>query len=262
MGGLSTLGDYKVELDAGFLRDEFILGESLLGGTDTLGGSTSFFDVTEYVVGVQIKRGRDSQDAQFGAGTCTVTIDDLKGQDQFSVANQDSPYWNVVRGRLGFEPRRKVRISRNDEFIFVGFIQAYDTEFGMDGHNMITVRCADAFSLLSQSSISPFTPPSEKSGARVDRILGLPEVSFPDDPLPIIAEGIANLAELEVGSQTPLAYFNAITQSAEQGRFYINRAGVFIWEARTPKAVNTVTTNVFADDASGIRYNSLEVIYE
>jgi hypothetical protein len=132
----------------------------------------------------------------------------------------------------------------------------------MDGHNMITVRCADAFSLLSQSSISPFTPPSEKSGARVDRILGLPEVSFPDDPLPIIAEGIANLAELEVGSQTPLAYFNAITQSAEQGRFYINRAGVFIWEARTPKAVNTVTTNVFADDASGIRYNSLEVIYE
>ena len=262
MGGLASLGNYKVELDAGFLRDEFILGTSELGGTDTLGGSTSFFDVTEYVTGVHIKRGRDSQDAQFGAGTCTVFIDDLKGEDKFSVANQASPYWNVTRGRLGFEPRRKVRISRNDEFIFVGFIQAYDTEFGMDGHNMVTVRCADAFSLLSQTTISPFTPPTEKSGARVDRVLGLPEIAYPTDPLPVIAEGVANLAELEVTAQTPLAYFNAITQTAEQGRFYINRAGVFIWEARTPKAVDTVTGNVFADDASGIRYNSLEVIYE
>jgi hypothetical protein len=262
MGGLSTLGDYKVELDAGFLRDEFILGASELGGTDTLGGSTSFFDVTEYVVSVQIKRGRDSQDAQFGAGTCTVIIDDLKGQDKFSVANQDSPYWNTQRGRLGFEPRRKIRISRNSQFIFVGFIQSYDTEFGMDGHNMITVRSADAFSLLSQSSISVFTPPAEKSGARVDRILGLPEVQFPNDPLPVIAEGVANLSATEVTSQTPLAYFNAITQSAEQGRFYISRSGVFIWEARTAQAVSTVPTTVFTDDVSGIRYNSLEVIYE
>lgn len=262
MGGLSSLGDYKVELDGGFLRDQFTLGESLLGGTDTLGGSASYFDVTEYVTNVQIKRGRDSQDAQFGAGTCTIVIDDLKGQDRFSVANQASPYWNVERGRLGFEPRRKVRILRNDEFIFVGFIQAYDTEFGMDGHNMVTVRCADAFSLLSQTTISTFTPPAEKSGARVDRVLGLSEVSFPTDPLPVIAEGVANLSEVEVGAQTPLTYFNAITQSAEQGRFYINRNGVFIWESRTPQAVNTVTTNIFTDDDSGIRYNTLEVIYE
>jgi hypothetical protein len=262
MGGLPSLGNYKVELDAGFLRDEFILGTSELGGTDTLGGSTSFFDVTEYITAVQIKRGRDSQDAQFGASTCTIVIDDLKGQDKFSVANQDSPYWNTVRGRLGFEPRRKVRISRNDEFIFVGLIQAYDTEFSMDGHNMITIRCADAFSLLSQTTIQPFTPPSEKSGARVDRILGLPEVGFSNDPLPIIQEGVANLSELEVSAQTPLSYFNAITQSAEQGRFYINRSGVFIWESRTPKAIDIVPDDVFSDDPSGIRYNTLEVIYE
>jgi hypothetical protein len=262
MGGLSDLGNYKVELDAGFLRDEFILGTSTLGGTDTLGGSTSFFDVTEYITNVQIKRGRDSQDAQFGAGVCTIVIDDLKGQDTFSVANQASPYWNVERGRLGFEPRRKVRISRNDESLFAGFIQSYDTEFNMDGHNMVTVRCADAFSLLSQTAISTFTPPKEKSGARVDRILGLPEIAFPVDPLPVIDEGVANLSEVEVGVQTPLAYFNAITQSAEQGRFYIDRAGVFQWEARTPKAVSIVATTIFTDDSSGIRYNTLEVIYE
>ena len=262
MGGLASLGSYKVELDAGFIRNKFILGQSLLGGDDRLGGTTSFFDVTEYVTNVQIKRGRDSQDAQFGASTCTITIDDLKGQDKFSVANQSSPYWNNERGRLGFEPRRKVRISRDNEFLFVGIIQAYDTEFSIDGHNMVTVRCADAFSLLSQTIISPFTPPSEYSGARVDRILGRPEIAYPNDPEPQIAAGVALLSELEVTSQTPLSYFNKIIESAEQGRLYINRAGALVWEARTPKATAASPSITFADDGSGYPYSTLEVIYE
>lgn len=262
MGGLASLGAYKVELDAGFLSDEFILGESTLGGEDTLGGSTSFFDVTEYVVGVHIKRGRDSQDAQFGAGTCTITIDDLLGQDKFSVANQASPYWNVTRGRLGFEPRRKVRISRAGQYLFVGFIVSYDTEFSKDNHNMITVRCADAFLLLSTTSIIEFTPPAEKSGARVDRILGLPEISFPADPAPSIATGVANLSSIVVGAQTPLNYINKIVETAEQGRFYISRGGVLTFEERTAQATDVLPTVVFSDEGTEIPYETLEVIYE
>jgi hypothetical protein len=262
MGGLSSLGNYKVELDAGFFIDTFVLGDSELGGDDTLGGSISFFDVTPFVVSVQIKRGRDSQDAQFGAGTCTIVIDDLLGQDNFNVANSASPYWNVDRGRLGFEPRRKVRISRDGEFLFNGIIMAYDTEFSMDDHNMVTIRCADAFVSLTTTTIFPFTPPAEKSGARVDRILGLPEVSFPNDPAPIIETGVANLSSVAVTAQTPLAYINRIIESAEQGRCYINRSGQFVFEARTPKAINDPSDIVFADDGVEAPYNSLEVIYE
>lgn len=262
MGGLASLGDYKVELDGGFLVDEFVLGESTLGGTDTLGGSTSYFDVTPYVVGVQIKRGRDSQDAQFGAGTCTITIDDLLGQDKFSVANQASPYWNAERGRLGFEPRRKVRISRSGQYLFVGFITAYDTEFSMDGHNMITVRCTDAFFLLTTTSIQAFTPPAETSGARVDRILGRPEIAFPTDPTPSIATGVANLSALAISAQTPLAYINKIIETAEQGRFYVSRSGVLTFEARTDTTTATVPTIIFSDEGTNIPYETLEVIYE
>lgn len=262
MGGLATLGTYKVELDAGFLRDEFILGESTLGGPDTLGGSTSYFDVTEYVVGVNISRGRRSQDAQFGASTAVITIDDLKGQDKFSVANQASPYWNVDRGRLGFEPRRKVRISRDGEYLFNGFIMGYDTEFSLDGHNMVTVRCSDAFFLLTTTAIQPFTPPEEYSGARVDRILGLPEIDFPDTPAPQIATGVALLSTLAIETQTPLAYFNQIVEGAEQGRLYINRNGALVWEARTPQSTADSPTVAFSDTGAGIRYETLEVIYE
>jgi hypothetical protein len=188
MGGLNDIGTYLVELDAGFYQDVFTLDDAVLGvlDVDYLDGSTTFFDVTEYVVGVSIRRGRSSQDAQFGAGVCTITIDDLLGQDKFNVANTASPYWNAARGRLGFEPRRSVRISRNSEYIFVGLIVRYNTEFSLDNHNMITIECADAFLNLTTTTINDLTPPAELSGARVDRILGLAEVAFPQIPAPII----------------------------------------------------------------------------
>jgi hypothetical protein len=265
MSGLNDIGTYKVELDAGFYQNVFTLDDDVLGILDDnfLEGSTTFFDVTEYVVGVSIKRGRSSQDAQFGAATCSITIDDLLGQDKFSVANSASPYWNVDRGRLGFEPRRQVRISRNNEFLFIGFIVNYNTVFSIDGHNMISIECADAFLNLSTTTINGFTPPPETSGARVDRILGLPEVSFPTDPAPIIDAGVANLSNLDVATQTPLAYFNMLVAEAEQGRFYIDRNGALNWEARTPNSTDESPTIIFADnDATKIPYATLEVVYE
>jgi hypothetical protein len=264
MGGLASLGTYKVELDAGFYQNVFTLDDDALGilDEDFLDGSTTFFDVTQYIVNVSIKRGRDSQDAQFGASTCSIIIDDLLGQDKFSVANSASPYWNVDRGRLGFEPRRQVRISRNGEYLFNGFIVSYDTEFGMDDHNMVTVRCADGFLNLSTTTINGFPPPPEKSGARVDRILGLPEVGYPSVPAPIIAEGVANLSNLAISTQTPLAYFNKLIEEAEQGRLYIDRNGALNWEARTPNSTEDSPTVIFSDDGTAISYESLEVIYE
>jgi hypothetical protein len=265
MSGLSAVGTYLVELDAGFYQDVFTLDDDALGilDEDFLDGSTTFFDITQYVVNVSIKRGRNSQDEQFGASTCVITIDDLKGQDRFSVANNSSPYWNADRGRLGFEPRRKVRISRNGEYLFNGFIVHYNTVFEIDNHNMISVECADAFLNLSTTAINEFTPPAEKSGARVDRILGLPEIGYPAIPAAIIETGVANLSSIPVTSQTPLAYFNSLIESAEQGRLYIDRNGALVWEARTPQSTESSPTIIFSDnDETKIAYETLEVIYE
>ena len=146
--------------------------------------------------------------------------------------------------------------------MFNGFIVSYDTEFGMDDHNIVTVRCADGFLNLSTTTINGFSPPAEKSGARVDRILGLPEVGYPSVPAPIIAEGVANLSNLDISTQTPLAYFNMLIEEAEQGRLYIDRNGALNWEARTPNSTEDSPTVIFSDDGTQISYESLEVIYE
>jgi hypothetical protein len=99
----------------------------------------------------------------------------------------------------------------------------------------------------------------------VDRILGLPEVGFPTLPAPVIATGVANLSSIAINTQTPLAYFNDLIATAEQGRMYIDRNGVFYWEERTPNSTELSPTIIFGDDpldATQIPYETLEVIYE
>jgi hypothetical protein len=135
----------------------------------------------------------------------------------------------------------------------------------MDNHNIVSVECVDAFLNLTTTTLNDLTPPAELSGARVDRILGLPEVGFPTTPAPVIAAGVANLSSIAITTQTPLAYFNSLIQDAEQGRMYIDRDGVFIWEARTPNSTEESPTIIFGDDpleATQIPYETLEVIYE
>ena len=127
--------------------------------------------------------------------------------------------------------------------------------------------CVDAFLNLTTTTIYNITPPAETSGERVDRILGLPEVDFPTSPAPIIELGVANLSQplTPLSTQTPLTYFNFLIASAEQGRMYIDREGVFNWEERTPNSTDASPTVVFGDDpldASQIPFESLEVIYE
>ena len=52
---------YKILLDTGLTQDAFTLDSSTLNGTDVLDGVVDFADVTEFVLSVNIKRGRQTQ---------------------------------------------------------------------------------------------------------------------------------------------------------------------------------------------------------
>jgi hypothetical protein len=73
-GVVASAGDYTVELDTGFLQDEFILDTSLLNGTDVLDGSTDFADITDFVTGINYKRGRSTPFDQFGRAPCHLPL--------------------------------------------------------------------------------------------------------------------------------------------------------------------------------------------
>jgi len=73
-GIVASAGDYTVELDTGFLQDAFTLDASVLNGTDVLNGTTSYADITDFVTGVNYKRGRSTPFDQFGAGTMSLPL--------------------------------------------------------------------------------------------------------------------------------------------------------------------------------------------
>jgi hypothetical protein len=258
---LLNFGEYGVFLDAGFLTDAFVLDSSTLDGTDVLDGTTEFFDVTEYVLSVNIARGRNEFRQPIDAGRCTIVIDDVNGD--FSVVNSASPYWDTVEDRLGFTPTKRVKVTRDGEELFVGQIQSYNQQITLDNKSYVTVTATDDLKVLDKVSINRHTPTAQLSGARVEAILDRAEVQLfvlPGER--VIEAGVAKLGtQLVEGGVKVSEYFGRI-QTAEQGRIFIDRSGALVAQARTGREVLNIVAN-FSDVGDGdIPFRSFEVVYK
>jgi hypothetical protein len=256
-----ALGQYSVFLDAGFLTDAFILDTSLLNGTDTLDGSTLFFDVTEYVMAVNISRGRNLFREPINAGRCTIVINDLNGD--FSVVNSASPYWDTAADRLGFTPSKRVKVERDGELLFVGAIQQYNQEITLDGDSIVTITASDDLKKLEKVSIGRHTPTAQLSNVRIEAILDRPEVdlfTLPGERN--LQTGRAKLGtQLVEGGVKVSEYFERIN-NAERGRIFIGRSGDIVAQARVGREVLNLVAE-FSDKQDGeIPYRSFEVVYE
>lgn len=228
-------GSYEVWLDPGFKVNRFTLGTSTLGGIDVLDGNIDYYDVTEYVNSVRISRGRQTVRDGLEAGTASISILDLNGD--FSVVNENSPYWNPDDDRLGFLPTRRVRIRRNGELLFVGQITEYQQDITLDGRSYVTVRASDDLLTIQNTTLNAHTPVEELSSDRIDAILNRPEVDlFMGSGERSIEPGLAPLGAYPVEQNVSVRdYFNRI-QTAEQGRIFLSRGGVFTSQRRAGRA--------------------------
>lgn len=258
---LLNFGNYAVFLDAGFLTDAFRLDSSTLDGTDVLTGTTEFFDVTEYVLAVSISRGRSEFRQPIDAGRCTITIDDVNGD--FSVVNSASPYWDTTNDRLGFTPTKRVRIERDGEVLFDGSINTYDQQITLEGKSYVTITCVDDLKVLDRVAISRHNPTAQYSGERIEAILDRAEVNlFTGVGERVVATGLAKLGTQPVEAGVKVAEYFARINLVEQGRIFMSRDGVFVFQDRVARElVNNVAT--FADIGdTGIPYRSFQVIYQ
>lgn len=228
-------GTYEVWLDPGFKINRFTLDQSTLGGTDVLDGNIDYYDVTEFVVSLRISRGRQSVRDGMEAGTASISIQDTNGD--FTVVNQNSPYWNPDEDRLGFQPTRRVRIVRNGELLFNGQIVEYQQDLTLDNKSYVTIRASDDLLRLQNVTIAQHTPTEQLSGARIAAILDRPEVNlFVGAGQRNIAAGLAPLGAYPVEEAVSVRdYFNRI-QTAEQGRIFVSRSGVLTAQQRAGRA--------------------------
>ena len=265
-------GNYDLQIDTGFTVDAFTLDDAIKGILDNpdyvLNGTTQFASVIESTQSVSVKRGRRDIGDTFSAGTMSFEILDVSGI--FNPFDENSPFYDSNQNVPGLAPMREVKLIRydnadNPELLFRGFVINYDYNFALGGLDTVTVYCADQFYLLSQTYLDELNVTAETSGERLETILSLPEVDFPTGASRDISTGTVNLghdAAYTVAAGTNvLTYVSQVNDTAEFGRVFMSREGVFTFQDRIG---NTISASVadFHDDGTNIPYNGLGISFE
>lgn len=268
-------GNYSLEIDAGFQIDAFTLDDTQRGVLDNttyvLDGTTQFADVTDGTLNIGITRGRKDSGDQFAAGTMNFTLNDTLADGVFNPFDQNSPYYDENAGVPGLAPMRQVRLTRfdssnNPERLFVGRIVNYNYNFELGGLNTVQVNCADEFYLLAQTALNELNVSPELSGERIETILDLPEVDFPTGPTARnINPGTVELGHdsaytIPAGTNT-LGYITQINETAEFGRVFMSRAGVFTFQPRIGTTLSGPVAE-FTDTTVGYPYDKLGISFQ
>jgi hypothetical protein len=265
-------GNYELLIDTGFLQDAFILDDTTAGVLNNteyvLDGTTQFADVTDGVLNVNVKRGRQDVGDQFSAGTMTFTLNDTLADGVFNPFDTQSPYYDTALSQPGLAPMREVRLSRYDalnvaEPLFVGYIVNYDYAFTLGGLNTVSVYCADQFYLLAQTFLDELNVTPETSGERITTVLALPEVDYTD---PVnLATGTVDLGHAAAytvpAGTNVLAYLSQINDTAEFGRLFMSRDGVLTFQNRIGNTLSAPVVD-FHDDGTNTPYDTVGITFE
>ena len=244
------------------------LDSSYINSAYTLDGTTGFVNVMDSITNISIRRGRENVGDQFGAGTMNFTILDTSGV--FNPFDQNSPFYDTFADIPGLAPMRQVNLKRYNSLnvlqtIFSGYVVNYDYNFSLGGLDTVTVYCADQFYLLSQTNLNELNVTAETSSQRITTVLNLPEVNFPVLPARNISSGTVNLgndASYTVPAGTNvLKYLTQINDTAEFGRIFMSRDGVFTFQTRLLGSIATPIA-AFKDDGTEFPFDGVGISFE
>lgn len=243
------------------------LTSSYINSDYVLDGTTEFADVMDSTTNITVRRGRRDVGDQFSAGTMSFTIQDVDGI--FNPFDQNSPYYDTAESKPGLAPLRAVQLIRYSstnvpESLFSGYVVNYDYNFALGGLDTVTVYCADQFYLLAQTYLDELNPSAETSGERIETVLDLPEVDFPAGARDI-ATGTVNLGHdsaytVPAGTNV-LQYITQINETAEFGRVFMSRSGVFTFQERIGTTLSAPVAE-FKDDGTGYKFDGVGISFE
>lgn len=179
--------------------------------------TTTWTDITTYVRGATITRGRQQETGRDQAGTCSL---DLHNTDRrFDAFNTAGPYYPNIR------PMRRVRCRATYSAVtyplFYGYlddpVQSYP-DWGADAVTSFT--CTDAFKVLANKLVSGDFP-AQRSDLRVAAILDA--IGWPA-ALRSIATGVSFLDPITLDRVSALEHLQQVADS-ESGRLFIDASG-------------------------------------
>lgn len=249
--------NYKVEI--GFekltsLGSFFTLDDPTKGQLDnttyTIAGGGFFYDVTQYVKTISTDRGKSRELDRYTSGGASVVFDNRTRV--FDPTYTLSPFYGEI------VPRRKLRISINGLYLFVGVIQDWNLAYNSNGQSEAEAVASDAFSILANLTLSELSYSAELSGTRINNILDDPLVSWPVQDREIDAGNATVTDDVIPANANALTYLQSI-ETSEPGELFISGSGSLTFKQRNPTLATIGTT--FADDGTGVSYSNLQVTY-
>lgn len=245
----------KVEIgftEAGASAPFFILNDPVLGvlnGTKgVLGGEGAevLVDVTEYLIGFSINRGKSRELDRHQAGQATVNFkNELR---VFDPTFEASPFFGQI------EPRRQIRITADDIIQFEGTIDDWNIAYNAGGNSVSTAVAFDGFANLANITLEDFEPDQELCGARITAALD--NIEWPQAKRDI-AEGNATLEAQTVEAGTGILDYLQTVANSEPGEVFIDKSGRVKFTERNSGFSSA--RPIFTDGGSGIGYKNIAV---
>ena len=263
MAGLPQL---KASIDftngPAFVSTAFTIGSATKGllGTGQLADADDNVDISDTILRVGIRRGRNRILDKFEAGSATVVLEDTTGA--YNPSNLTSPYY----GKL--VPLRKIRIWGEYEGVqyplFAGYIQSYDTNFqiGVSETSTVTLKCVDGFRFFNGVSVTTLAGASagQLSGSRITNFLDY--IDWPASQRAISA-GDSTLQNDPATANRDVLGAIQLVEKSEFGAFYLDATGTVNYLSRTDVSKKADSTPVvYADDGSGIYYQGIDFAYD
>ena len=238
--------------------------------SDPLDASQSYTDVSAYLRGFKINRGRSSNLAKFQPSSAVVQLDNT--DNRFSP-NQTTHYYDSTNNRSKVQPLKRLRIKAVQGGVtytlFTGHIEGFPVNYGLQGSDAVTnIRVVDAFklfnnaslnsigwklgvSLLGQTTRLAFGQVQEKSSVRVAKILN--SFGYTDQT---IATGQLDV-QTQSTSDTVLAAIQKV-EDAENGTFFMAANGNATFRDRNFRLTNTTTpAATFGQGGSDLPYSDI-----
>ena len=211
-----------------------------------------FYDITDKVTSVSVRRGKNRQLERYSSGQATVT---LNNEDRiFDPLNASSIFYgNII-------PRRQIRVRSGGYNQFVGLVEDWNFDYDVSGKSTAEIVAADGFTLLAQQTLTAGTATAQTTGERVEAVLSMPSIAWPLTQREIDTTATVLGADLWESSDNALSYLQKV-ETSEQGQFFINKDGYvrFVNGAVTP--TTGVDTPLFSDAGDGIPYTQAVVSY-
>lgn len=229
------------------------LDDPVKGKLDTpaypLGGQI-FYDVTNKVKSIAVRRGKNRQLDEFDAGLANVVFDN--NDRTFDPEYVNSPYYGQII------PKRAIRILSANKPRFQGVIDDWNLAYDPGGFSEAAAASSDAFTLFNTQTLPSGTATAQKSGARINAVLDLADVNWSTQDRTVDTGQTDLTNDVFAEDTNVLEYLRTVARS-EPGNLFIGKNGHVIFTDRSSAPTSGGVT--LADDGTGIPYQGMKVVY-